>query len=177
MYARIKGFEVATGDIILCIDGDAYANRSWVHTLVSLFETNNNLVIAGSWVRMKGILLAHVASLRWYLFANAKGKRATDFLWGAGYAINGSYKEKAIRALTEGSRLSQELGLAYNPDDYWLALFMYQEGEIQITNKTWVIAHAKETTNLQFMRRSFIAQSIRDKIFRFLKHNQLPQLT
>ncbi len=172
-YARIRGFEVATGDIILCIDGDAYAEPSWISTLTSLFEKNDALIIVGSWVRMAGLFLAHIASARWYFFTKAKGEKGTDYLYGASYGIRGAGKGIAIKALTESIRLSAELGLAYNPDDYWLALFMLMHGEIKITNKTWVIAQTKETTNWQFIRRSIIAQGIRNKMQGFLKHHPL----
>jgi glycosyltransferase involved in cell wall biosynthesis len=175
-YARIRGFEVAQGEHVLCIDGDAVAAPNWIETLSNLLN-QDRMVMVGSWIRMTGTLYASVGSLRWYLTCPSKGVRATDYLWGASYGIQGRDKEIAIRALQQGKELSDELELAYNPDDYWLALFMQKRGEVQVTNKTSVLAHAKETNDWQSFVRGIVATGIRLKIQSFLKKNGLPNLT
>ncbi len=174
-HARIRGLELTTGDIVLCIDGDAYAEVSWTNEMVSLFKKNPNLILAGSWVRMQGLFLSWLASLRWYFFTNAKGKSATDYVYGASHGIKGTYKKQAIRALAKSIDLSETLALPYNPDDYWLALCMFTQGDVEVTNRTSVTAHVKEHTNWQFMRRSIIAQKVRGKIISFLRNNSLKE--
>ncbi|MDB5189336.1 MAG: glycosyl transferase [Parcubacteria group bacterium] len=65
-HARIKGFEEVKSDIILCIDGDAIAHRKWIETMSDILA-EPGVVMAGSWIRMKGNWFLHLASWRWYL--------------------------------------------------------------------------------------------------------------
>ncbi len=172
-HARIRGFELATGDIVLCIDGDAYAAPSWARTLSQILE-QKQATLVGSWVRLSGSLFARIASLCWYAFTSVRGESATTFLYGASYGVRGEDKTLAIKALAESILLSERFSLPYNPDDYWLALFMISRGEVVVTNKTWVTAHSKESNSWEFMLRSYNAQRVVNKIRVLLKKNPLP---
>ncbi len=174
VFARNKGFETAIGDIICCIDGDGAAAPNWIETLSGLLE--KDVVMSGSWVQMTGNILATAASWRWYFFCLSRGKRATDYMYGASFAIRGEYKEYAIQSLEKGRQLSEKLHLKPNPDDYWLSLFMLEKGDEIVTNKTWVKVHAKETTNSDFLARTFNAWSIRAKMLNFIKKHKLSEI-
>lgn len=174
-HARIRGFELATGDIVLCIDGDAHAAPSWARTLSKILE-QKSVTLVGSWVRLSGSLFARMASLCWYAFTNVQGQNATTFLYGASYGVRGEDRAVAIKALTESILLSERFSLPYNPDDYWLALFMIQRGDVIVTNKTWVTARSKESNSWEFMLRSYNAQGVVNKIRVLLKHSPLPAL-
>ena len=56
--------------------------------------------------------------------------------------------------------LSQRLGLARNPDDYWLALGMAKHGRVGLTSATSVTAASKEGDTLASLRRNLA--NIRD---------------
>lgn len=174
-YARIRGFAEVTSEIVLCIDGDAYAARNWVETMVTLLS-EPNMVMVGSWVRMAGTAYTLLAEYYWYFFCSSRGFKATDFLWGASLGLRKRDTNRIIRALEEGVKLSEQLNLAYNPDDFWLSLFMSERGDLEVSNRTWVRAHAKETNSLQMVRRGIVARGIRSTIHGFLAHHALPKL-
>lgn len=167
VHARIQGFKCVQGDLILCIDGDAIAAKNWVEVMTETLK-KEKVVMTGSWIRMSGSLYFTLASYLWYFRNNTSGTKAADYLWGASFGLRSTEKEFAIKALQEGNRLSKELSLAYNPDDYWLALFMSKRGGLEITNRTWVLAQAKEANSLQGFMRGIKAIRIRNTIHRFL---------
>lgn len=175
VHARIHGFEALDGaDIILCIDGDSYARKNWVETMSALLMKPGQ-VLVGSWVRLIGTLYFFASALYWYPQC-VRPEKATEFIWGASFGIRGTHKKFAIAALQKSMTLSYQLELAYNPDDYWLALFMHQHGGLEITNKTWVTAHAKESNSLQCVRRGIAARRTRRKIEALLRTQELPSL-
>ena len=171
-YARIRGFEAASGHVVLCIDGDSTAARNWAETLTHVLAKPGT-VLAGSWVRMRGTLLIEVACLRWFFHTRATGMPATDFLFGASFGIRGEHRAQAIEALRKGAVLSEELKLPANPDDYWLALFFNTLGTVEVTNRTWVLATAKERTSWQSLTRSLESYAIRAAILRHLSRHTL----
>jgi glycosyltransferase involved in cell wall biosynthesis len=175
VFARIRGFEVAQGDYILCIDGDSIAASNWVEVLSGLLAENKRVMV-GSWIRMSGPFYFHFGSLCWYFMSPSKGHKATEYLWGASLGIQGAKRRIAIEALRQGNLLSHKLQLSYNPDDYWLALFMFREGNVEVTNKTWVIAHAKETTSWQGFLRGIKAGNVSKGIQAYVKKEGLPNL-
>ena len=168
-FARIKGFEEVTGDIVLCIDGDAYAAKNWVEELSNLLK-KPGVVLAGSWVRMYGTLYAETTGPRWYFPCNTKDSKSVDWLFGASFGFWIRDRVLVIDALRKGLVYSKELGLAINPDDYWIALHMIQRGTVSVTNRTWVKAHAKEETSLQGLMRGWVSWfSVRRRVHGFLK--------
>lgn len=174
VYARIKGFEEVTGDIVLCIDGDAHAAKNWVEVLTALLA-KPDMVMVGSWIKMSGTIYSYLGGYRWYFFCNSRGFKATDWMWGASFGLWMRDRERIISALKEGVTLSEKLKLPSNPDDYWLALFMSKYGNLEVTNKTWVDAYAKETSVIQWLARSFSANFLVRKTIRaFIKRGGIP---
>lgn len=176
VYARVCGFEAAQGDMILCIDGDSIAAPNWVEVLSNLL-TQSNKVMVGSWIRMTGPFYFHLSSSCWYFMSPSRGYRATDYLWGASLGIKGEKRHLAIQALKQGKHLSDELHLPYNPDDYWLALFMSKEGDLEVTNRTWVMAHAKETNSWQGFLRGIKAGGVRKAMRAYMGKEGLSELS
>lgn len=175
-YARIRGFELVTGDMVLCIDGDAVAAPNWVETMSDLLM-QPNMVMVGSWIQMKGPFFLTLSSWNWYLHCSRTGQRAADFMWGASMGLWVRDRAYIIAALKKGLELSERLGLAYNPDDYWLALFMGERGTLAVRNTTSVTAYAKEVNTFQAIRRALIATGIRTTMHRFLATEGLPKLS
>ena len=141
VHARIKGIESVTGDYILCIDGDSFAQKNWVEVMSSTLYKN---VLVGSWIAFDGGFFEIISNWFNRCFCVSKGQRATRWIWGASFAFHSKYKEAVIEILKRSINLSTELHLSRNPDDYWLALFMSKLGTLEVTNKTHVTAHIKE---------------------------------
>jgi glycosyltransferase involved in cell wall biosynthesis len=172
-YARIRGFEEVSGDIVLCIDGDARAAKDWIEVMARTLE-KPGMVMAGSWIRMSGTLFAKISSWRWYFFCATRGFEATDWLWGASLALWARDQALIIDAFKEGLALSERLHLPVNPDDYWLALFMSRHGDLEVTNKTWVTAYSKETTLVQGIKRGLRALSARKAAHDLMRQGGIP---
>lgn len=175
VHARIKGFEVVQGDYILCIDGDSVAAKNWVEVMTNLLA-KDGMVMVGSWIRMTGTLYFLLGSIYWYFVSPSKNFKATDYLWGASLGLHSCDRKVIIKALQQGLELTNKLKLAYNPDDYWLALFMSVRGNLEVSNKTWVKARAKEANSWQAFRRGLVARGIRQSIHDFLARNGVPVL-
>lgn len=150
-YARIRGLDAVSGDIIVCIDGDSVAERNWIEHMSATLVTHNN-VLVGSWVRLQGTLFEYVATFfnKWFCAIT----NPTSWIWGASFACWGKDKKYIRDVFEKSNALSKELGLSRNPDDYWLALAMNKKGALEVTNKTHVTPHSKETTSLEALRRN-----------------------
>ena len=165
-YARMKGIENISGDIILCIDGDSYAEKNWISGMVSLFQ--KDIVLIGSWVKLSGSIFNAVSN-----FFNKKScikaNNATHWIWGPSFGFLGKDKEKIKDGFLKSIEISEKLKLSRNPDDYLLALFMKRYGNLKVTNKTYVTANMKERGFMNELKRSIENIKNGNKINRFLK--------
>ncbi len=152
VHARIKGLECVSGDIILCIDGDSFAEKNWIEVMTDTLQKGN--VLAGSWVKFEGTFLGSVANLWNKYFCVSKRERATRFVWGSSMAFWGKDKEKIIEIFKDSIKLAKELNLSMVAEDYQLALSMSKEGNIEVTNKTFVTAVEKENSSLRACSRN-----------------------
>ncbi len=169
-YARIKGFETVTGDIICCTDGDAWADKNWVKEMAKTLQKNNILV--GSWVKFKGTFWGYLSNLSNKYFCT-KNKKPERWVWGASFACWGKDKNLIKDILEKSIKLSKELELKRNPEDYWIALFMKKYGKIEITNKTYVNVQTKELSSKELITRSKENIQGGNKIENFIKQNHL----
>jgi glycosyltransferase involved in cell wall biosynthesis len=141
--ARIEGLSHVAGDIVLCIDGDSYAEDNWIEEMSKALKKNKNTMV-GSWVRQRGNVWNTLANPFHKYLCVSKGTQATKWLWGASFGFWGKDMELVKKYLNTSMALSEKLGLSRNPDDYWLALFMSRHGDIEIINKTHVTQNTKE---------------------------------
>jgi len=146
--ARLEGLNHITGDAILCIDGDSLASNNWIEIMT---KTLNNNVLVGSYIKYRGTFFGDLSNIWNKYFCVSKNKRATRWIWGAGFAFWGKDIELIKKYLEESIILSSKLNLSRNPDDYWLTLFMSKHGNLEVTNKTFVISNTKEIS-LKTMR-------------------------
>ena len=165
-YARMKGIENVYGDIVLCIDGDSYAEKNWISEMVPLFQ--KDVVLIGSWIKLSRSIFNAVSN-----FFNKKScikaNNATHWIWGPSFGFLGKDKEKIKDGFIKSIEISEKLKLSRNPDDYLLALFMKRYGNLKVTNKTYVTANMKERGFINELKRSI--ENIRNgnKIDNFLK--------
>lgn len=168
IYSRIEALKHATGDIILCTDGDTVVEKNWVEVMSETLESNGN-VFVGSWIKMRGTfynLLSNIYNK--YKCVRSKEK-VERWIWGASFAFWGKDKDFVIETLNKTDALSKKLGLTRNPDDFWLALFMKERGSLEVTNKTHVSPYAKETSNKSAVARNFENIQNGDKMEAYFK--------
>lgn len=150
-YARIRGLDSVSGDIILCIDGDSFAEPNWIEKLGTTLKHNGN-VLVGSWVKFTGTLFGRISNIsNKYTCVHPP---ASAWIWGPSFAFYGKDKLFVKEVFEKTFSLSSSLHLSRNPDDYWLALTMQRRGNLEVINTTFVTQHTKETTFLQAFRRN-----------------------
>ena len=170
-YARIKGLESISGDVVLCIDGDSFAEENWIEIMVKTLESGNILV--GSWVKFRGALIRNLANF-FDKYLCVRNKTIANWIWGSSFAFWGKDKEFVKNIYEKSIKFSQQLQLSRNPDDFWLALFMKQQGKLAVTNKTHMTLHLKEKNSIQVIKRHIENIKNGNKIEKFFnKNNQI----
>ncbi|MEK7228102.1 MAG: glycosyltransferase family A protein [Patescibacteria group bacterium] len=166
VYARLEGLRHASGDIILCTDGDSYVASNWIEVM-SHQLINNEAVLVGSWMKLKGTFFGWLSNLfNWYYCVRSETK-IERWIWGPGMGFWGKDKSVVQEIFEKSIALTKELELTRNPDDFWLALFMKKRGKLSMTNKTHVTQHTKETTSAEVIKRSKENVSNAEKMERY----------
>lgn len=150
--ARLEGLKHVTGERILCIDGDSYASKNWVEIMTKTLEGN---ALVGSFIKYKGNMFARISNTFNKYLCSSKGNRATMWIWGASFAFWKKDIQLVEKVWKDSVGLSRQANLSRNPEDYWLALFMGRHGNLEVTNKTHVIAYVKENSFISGLRRHF----------------------
>lgn len=154
VFARVRGFEEADGEIVVCLDGDSRAiGKKWLRKLIKPFfkdpsrTARSPILAVGGGVLLWGGLIPFLMSLDFfwlkpiYKFFTLKSIR---YFWGANFAIRKSMYEK-IGGLIPFIRLIQKLGLSLAPEDLYLALRVSEVGEVAIEPWAVVLSMATKT--------------------------------
>jgi glycosyltransferase involved in cell wall biosynthesis len=152
VYARLKGMDSVSGDIILCIDGDSFAKNNWIKIMVKKLKDNDNILV-GSYIKFKETILGDISNIFNKHLCVSKNKRATPWIWGSSFAFWKKDLELIKYYLKRSIILSNKMHLSRNPDDNWLSLFISRHGNIEVTNKTFVTQHTKETSSEEMIFR------------------------
>ncbi len=150
--ARLEGLDRVSGDIILCLDGDSFAQNNWIEVMVATLKNNKN-VLVGSWVKFKGAILGELYNI-YSRHLRVSGKRKMAFwMWGASLAFWGKDKKFVQETIKNSIALSNKINLPSSLEDYWLAMLMSRRGNIEVTNKTWVTASTKDVSSFEMIFR------------------------
>lgn len=141
-HARVIGIERTTGDIILCTEGNSFAQKNWIKVMLETLSHRH--VLVGSYIRLRGTLFGYVTNFFNKELCVTKNAMATVWICGPSFAFWKKDKALVKRTLQESTTLSDLLDLSQNPDNYWLAFTMLKYGNIQVTNKTSVSQYLKE---------------------------------
>lgn len=172
-YARLRGLQEVSQDVVLCIDGDSFAASNWTQEMADALGRRGNRLV-GSKVNWRGNLYARLFNMHRYI-GPKYDKDAASWIWGPSMG----FWSKDIKLVQEIFRrsitLSEEIKLTRNPDDYWVALFMSQRGSIEFTKETSVTTYTKERNLAAGIRRNIENVSNGKKILRYFE--SLPELT
>lgn len=172
IHARIEGLSHITGDIVLCIDGDSIANKNWIEEIVKTLNSNNILV--GSWTKFKGTLFGEISNIFNKYLCKTKGTKAIPWIWGTSFGFWRKDIEQVRSIFKESESLMQKLNLSKICDDFLLALFMIKNGNIEVTNKTYVTQNQKEKNSIRAIFRNFENYKNGNIIKKFFQKN--PQM-
>jgi len=170
IYARIKGFESVTGEIIVCTDGDSFPDTHWVEEMIRPFSEQGVVAVHG-FVLLTGAVAAtgasynnfHVSSFLRFFIPNL---RNTNF-WGASFALR-LHDYRKIGTLTPLITLREKLDLREWADDYYLYLALRTVGKIVLTYKTTVKVVSKQK-NLGVIKRSMTAHRDADQLRKYFE--------
>lgn len=167
VQARLEGLEHVSGDIVLCIDGDSYAEKNWITEMVLLFK--KDVVLVGSWVKLSGSFYNSIGNF-FNELSCTKVDNATHWIWGPSFGFLAIDKGKIEDGFLKSIEISEKLKLSRNPDDYILSLFMKRYGDLKVTNKTYVTVNIKEQGFVAEIKRNIENHRNGYKIERFLKN-------
>ena len=171
IHARIKGFESVTGDMVLCIDGDAYADRKWIQKMSTPLLNPKNSGVGGE-VFITNILSRRYFStyinfhLAWLLGRVHKPARNLAF-WGTSFGLRREdyLKIGGLKPLLE---LKEKLHLTDCPDDYYLAIKLSQIGNIVTVFGAPVRTISKEGNSLNAIKHAQSQQRDGRKLWTYL---------
>lgn len=147
IHARLEGLNRVSGDIILCLDGDAFVRHDWVEVMTATLKKGNN-VLVGSRVKFKGAIFGYILNMYGRNLPVSKKHKVAHWMWGSSLAFWGKDKEFIQKIIRDSVILSDKMGLTRNLEDYWLALFMSRRGTIEVTNKTYATVVTKNSSSV-----------------------------
>lgn len=151
-FARMKGFEEAQGDIIVCIDGDAYAHPKWLERIIKPLIENPNVTIVGGRLIMDRNLFWRISMLfQFFIQRKLRNRGLGQFASGANFACR---KEDYLRVggIEPLIGLKDKLSLYFWAEDYYLSQALRTIGKLHIALGAVVY------TNMSEEQSSFSAQ-------------------
>lgn len=171
LYARIRGFGEATGEIIACIDGDSVAAKNWLQRLISRSDRRKIAAVGGG-VWLRGGLRALLMSLDFFWLKPIYAPNRLKYFWGANFCIRKDVYEK-VGGLVPLIKIREEiyqqdlrkpelypsatfrtafsktnehrLGLSFDAEDLYLALRVSDVGRVEIDPWAVVTSRASKT--------------------------------
>ncbi len=156
-HARMFGFKQVSGELIFCIDGDAYAEKNWIFELSRPFR-EKNVVCVGGVVIYTGVLIPLLNSLRYFYVKPIFDKffpMLPFYPFGPSFAIRKDVYEQ-IGGLSPFIELRAKLNLIRWPDDAYLGFMCHRIGKVILTKKTIVFARAKEKNSIESIQRGIL---------------------
>lgn len=129
-YARIKGFEEVTGDIVVCLDGDGTVNKTWLRNLVDPLSDDKHISLVAGYVILTNGIFARITSFwQFVILRKMFRKKLNCFAWGSNFACRKADYEKVggIKPLIE---LRDKIGLNFWAEDLYISLTLMQIGKI-----------------------------------------------
>jgi len=141
IYARIKGFELAMGDIVACIDGDSYASSKWLQRISEPLE-DKLITGTGGMIWFFHGFVKNIWSISFFFLDKYFRPTYRFYFWGANFACRAEDYKK-IGGLTPLIKLKDDLGLHLFPDDAYLSCALSKIGNVSFISSAHVTAHLK----------------------------------
>jgi glycosyltransferase involved in cell wall biosynthesis len=119
-HARYHGISFASGDKVLCTDGDTVVPKNWIQSLSQLLDESKSMM-AGTRVKYKGNLFWVVVNNIIFIHSIFRKNKAA-LVWGPSFGFTKQMKELVLKCLKEFPILHKKLYLKHYPDDYWMTL-------------------------------------------------------
>ncbi len=140
VFARMKGFEEAKGDIVACIDGDSMAFDSWIERITEPFE--DPLVAGvGGFVLFNGFL-ATIWSLSFFFFDPLFRPTYRFYFWGSNFACRKALYS-GIGGFSGLIPLKESIPLNYWAEDLYLSLALSRVGRVVFRPRAIVFSSSR----------------------------------
>lgn len=137
VYARMYGFKEVAGEIIACIDGDAYAEDNWLEEIIKPLM-NTEISGVGTVVFYYGSIFSGWASFNFFYLRHFMqrffGKFGKFYFFGPSFAVRKNDYTN-VGGLEPFIELKKKLPLINWPDDCYLSLALWKQGEVVLVNK------------------------------------------
>ncbi len=141
VYARAKGFELATGDIVASIDGDSCASKNWLRYVSEPLE-DKSITGTGGMVWFFRSIVKNIWSISFFFLDKYFRPTYRFYFWGANFACRAEDYKK-VGGLTPLIKLKDDLNLHFFPDDAYLSSALSKIGKVSFVPSAKVIAHLK----------------------------------
>lgn len=175
LYAREEAVRNTSGDIIICTDGDTSIENNWIEVMSDTLNNNQNILV-GSYIKFTGTIFHKLGNIYNKYLCKTKNGSAPAWLWGASFAFWGKDKDLVLDIFEKVKENDKELGVKSNTpaEDYWLALYLSEKGNIEVTNKTYVTASMKEVGICEEIKRNIENHKRGRAIKKFFNINKKP---
>jgi glycosyltransferase involved in cell wall biosynthesis len=129
-FARIKGFDTVSGDIVACLDGDSIASPHWLSNIVRPLLQKEVTIVAG-YVVLTNTLFARLSSFwQFVILKKILRNRQNCFAWGSNFACRKEDYER-VGGIAPLILLKDQLHLNFWAEDFYLSRALMQRGTIQ----------------------------------------------
>ncbi len=145
-YARMRGFNEATGDIIACIDGDTIAQKEWLEHITNPLIENKNISLVAGYVILTNDILARLTSFWQFVVLKKIIKpRLNYFAWGSSFACRKTDYGK-VGGFQPLIDLYQTGALHFWAEDFYISRALMQVGKMHVA------LNAKSYTTLPYWK-------------------------
>ncbi len=130
-YARIVGFNEVSGDVIACIDADAYADKHWLERITTPLYKDADISIVGGRVVMTNNILWKISMLLQFFWRKYTSHKISQFASGANFAVRKSDYEK-VGGIEPIIHLHNQMGLYLWAEDFYISQALQQIGKLEI---------------------------------------------
>lgn len=129
-YARIRGFQEVTGDIVACLDGDGTASRTWLKNITAPLIADSRISLVAGYVILTNSLFARLTSFwQFVLFKKLLAVTINRFAWGSNFACRKADYEN-VGGMAPLLELRKTLGLHFWAEDFYISRALMQIGRI-----------------------------------------------
>jgi glycosyltransferase involved in cell wall biosynthesis len=130
-YARIKGFEIVTGDIVACLDGDSRAGAAWLLNITRPLLEKEDTTLVGGYVVLTNNLYSRLISFWQFVVLRRILKHEINyFVWGSNFACR-KVDYKRVGGVEPLIKLKEQLGLNFWAEDYYLSCALKEVGAVE----------------------------------------------
>ncbi len=132
IFARMKGIQEAVGDIVVCTDGDAWADKNWVNHIIKPLTANEQVKIVAGYTTVLNNLGWKLAS--WWQFCIKRkflNLQKHRFAWGSNMAFRKNDYER-VGGFEKFLSVYKSIGVKLYAEDLYISLALQQMGTIHV---------------------------------------------